>query len=366
MKDLYFFTAFILIGYGQKIFAFPEMVRHHYVNCSSCHVSPHGGGLTTEYGRHMSKELLSTWGAEGEQNFLYGAVSNEKIKSWLNLGGHYRGTQVHREDKNTKEGRWITMQLGIEVGLTWNQFQLVTLIGKPEGNEKFREVSQKYYLLYQPTEVFSLRGGKFLPTYGLNIPQHTVSIKAPLGIGQGQEREVVEANWMGPKYNFTVSAAKQVRSGVVRDPEFGYTAQFNINIANSYKIGSSYWTSSSTSSEKKMWGLHGILGFTKNVYALFEVDWMDKKEQQSEPVRGLYHFSKLGFEAYRGFHLIGLQDFAQADIKDSKNTQDSRGLGFAFYPRPHFEFEGLWFKKRNQQVSSEYFDYAWFLVHYYF
>ena len=320
----------------------------------------------TEYGRHMSKELLSTWGAEGEQNFLYGAVPNEKIKSWLNLGGHYRGGQVHQEDKNAKEGRWITMQLGIEVGITWDQFQFVTLVGKPEGNEKFREVSQKYYVLYQPTEIFSLRAGKFLPVYGLNVPQHTLAIKAPLGVGQGQEREVIEMNWMGPKLNFTSSVARQVRSGLIKDPEFGYAAQAQVNIADSYKLGSSYWASSNASSETKMWGIHGILGFTKNIYALAEVDWMDKKEPSAEATRGLYHFAKVGFEVHRGVHLLALQDFAQTDIKDSKTVQDSRGLGIALYPRPHFEFEGLWFKKRNQQNSNDYFDYAWFLVHYYF
>ena len=46
--------------------AFPEMVRHNYSNCSSCHVSPSGGGVLTQYGRELSSAILSIWGAENE------------------------------------------------------------------------------------------------------------------------------------------------------------------------------------------------------------------------------------------------------------------------------------------------------------
>ncbi|RYZ63714.1 MAG: hypothetical protein EOP05_23120, partial [Proteobacteria bacterium] len=51
---------------GANAEAYPDLIRHNYVNCTTCHVSPTGGGAMTEYGRAMSHELLSAWGTERE------------------------------------------------------------------------------------------------------------------------------------------------------------------------------------------------------------------------------------------------------------------------------------------------------------
>ena len=58
------FLVFIFVGVAQ---AFPEMIRLGYVNCTSCHVSPNGGGLLTDYGRSISSEALSTWAKPKEE-----------------------------------------------------------------------------------------------------------------------------------------------------------------------------------------------------------------------------------------------------------------------------------------------------------
>src|ERR1700722_15897581 len=50
-------------------FAFPEMARHGYTQCTACHVSPAGGGVLTEYGRELSSDLLSTWSHGNESAF---------------------------------------------------------------------------------------------------------------------------------------------------------------------------------------------------------------------------------------------------------------------------------------------------------
>ena len=51
--------ALFVFLFTQNVSAFPEMIRHGYINCNACHVSPAGGGLLTAYGRTISKELLS-------------------------------------------------------------------------------------------------------------------------------------------------------------------------------------------------------------------------------------------------------------------------------------------------------------------
>src|SRR5262245_57728076 len=86
-------TAFLLWGI-EDAHACPDMIRHGYVNCATCHVSPTGGGTLSEYGRALSLEALSTWGNEGESDFLYGVV---KPPSWLLLGGDFRMLQVYED-----------------------------------------------------------------------------------------------------------------------------------------------------------------------------------------------------------------------------------------------------------------------------
>src|SRR4051794_39985225 len=39
--------------------AFPENIRHGYINCNSCHVNPNGQGLLNAYGRELSVALQS-------------------------------------------------------------------------------------------------------------------------------------------------------------------------------------------------------------------------------------------------------------------------------------------------------------------
>ena len=52
-------------------FGFVENVTHGYPNCVACHVSPSGAGLLNDYGRSLSKELMSTWGWQGSEGPLF-------------------------------------------------------------------------------------------------------------------------------------------------------------------------------------------------------------------------------------------------------------------------------------------------------
>ena len=70
------------------------MVRFGYSNCITCHVSPSGGGVLNQYGRELSKEILSTWGAKGEQYFSYGIV---KLPQSVNLQAFVRALQYRRD-----------------------------------------------------------------------------------------------------------------------------------------------------------------------------------------------------------------------------------------------------------------------------
>src|SRR5665213_92015 len=96
MTNLYWVTAcLILLQFlSPKVaMAFPEMIRHGYVNCTSCHVSPSGGGVLTQYGRQLSGDLLSMAATEKETPFLHGLVQTPE---WLLGGGDFRAVEIYR------------------------------------------------------------------------------------------------------------------------------------------------------------------------------------------------------------------------------------------------------------------------------
>jgi hypothetical protein len=70
--------------------AFPDLIRHNYVNCNACHVAPTEAGTLTPYGRSLSSELLSQFGSEKESGFLHGSLGEKAIPEWLVLGGNIR------------------------------------------------------------------------------------------------------------------------------------------------------------------------------------------------------------------------------------------------------------------------------------
>jgi hypothetical protein len=69
----------LLLLVSGRAMGFPDLIRHGYTNCIACHVSPNGGGVLTKYGRSLSKELLSTWGREGEEKFAYFAKTSPQF-----------------------------------------------------------------------------------------------------------------------------------------------------------------------------------------------------------------------------------------------------------------------------------------------
>ena len=118
-------------------------------------MSPNGTGLLTEYGRNLSKDVLSTWSGENEHLFAYGLV---KQPEWLNLGGDYRGMYLGTAPLPNQH--FITMQVDLEAGVTVSQFTFVGSLGineslvKPQVATEISRtlMSRKHYVLFQPSD----------------------------------------------------------------------------------------------------------------------------------------------------------------------------------------------------------------------
>lgn len=347
--------------------AFPEMIRHHYVNCTACHFSPSGGGVLTPYGRTISFDVLSTWGNEKEARPFYGALDNEKLNQWLQVGGNVRALQMHHESSSVREGRLIPMQEGIEVAVYQPKWSAVAFIGKTNQDWTYRAISPRYFVNYQIQDELSFRIGRFIPVFGLNVPQHTLPTRASLGFGQGAERDNAEMMWSGEKLNVAYTLSKSLAIASGGDPEFSQALQVNYTLKDSYRIGASYWYGDSSKQSRKIIGLHAALGFSPSLYLLTETDYLMRNPKEgAASSKGVFHFAKLGYEIFKGFHLQAVEEQSKSDLEKDLSIMDSYGVGFLFYPRPHFEFEALYSKKRILAVSDQAEDYAYLMGHYYF
>jgi hypothetical protein len=362
--------AVVFFFFSIEVVAFPEMVRHHYVNCSACHVNTAGGGILNAYGRTISYEVLSTWGSEKEARAFY-MVDPEKIGTWLNLGGDVRGLQVHEETKQLKRGRYFWMQGNIDIAATVEKATAYFSIGQVNTeNQSMRWISPHYSVSYQITDELSVRGGRYVPLYGINLPQHQFLIKQNLTLGPGTDRDSFDVQFNGEKYNFMLGYSRSLTQSAVRDEEKAIHVQAQVTLQDSHKLGVSYWNGQAENYRKQMLGLHGVLGWTEKFYTLAEIDQVLKTtKNNSAETKSLYQLLKLGYEFQKGFHLQLVEEWGRPDTQASSVEIQSLGAGIIWYPRPHFELESLWSRRRTlgaTNQSDQFEDFAYLLTHYYF
>ena len=352
-------SSSICTFYSVTSYAFPENVRHGYTNCTTCHISPNGGGLLTSYSRELSKEMMSSWGFEGEGRFGYKFVT---LPEWLSIGGDVRALQYIQSTPSEYSGRWIWMQLDAEIGLKWNQWTVVGTFGEIQETLG----SRRHYILYQPTENLSLRAGRFFSAYGINIPEHTILTRILLGYDEGSETYNFETAWIDETKNFFITGILGRPDQPSLNREKGGTILGNLTLADHYKIGLQYYYGSNSTRTRQMGGLHGILGFTPHFYLLTELDLQASALTATSSLTwGMINYQKLGYEITQGLHFYLTQEMSKLDFNNSQNQVQRYGLGMQWLPRPHFELNFTWLKQMDTARFNIYTDQLWLLFHYY-
>ena len=353
-------------GFSSIAHAYPENVRHGYVNCTSCHVSPMGGGTLTPYGRALSSELVSTWSYKGEEGFLHGLIKEDKMPEWLMIGGDLRSVQTLKNTPAATEAKYIPMVEDIEAAVKVKKFTVDLEFGKIEEPDHARFGSRRYFAMYNITDEVTARVGRFYPQFGLYIPDHYVPTRRGLGFDEGQERNSGEVAWNGENYSAFLTVSQTPGEFDPSQRETGYAAQVNKNLGESSKVGASLWYGTSDQSNREIAAVHGILGFSKKLFLLSEFDhqWMTVKASDSGQ-RGLYAYNRLGYELVKGLILFGQAEYGQGNLSAGNTAGDAYGPGVQFFPRPHFEFMGLWRKMRTRAQGADFYDYAFLMAHYY-
>ena len=376
-----FIVMCLAFVYAQKALAFPEMIRSGYTNCTTCHVSPNGGGILTDYGRNLSSEVLSTWGSAREAqplHGLFGAKDEDKqsVDHWLGVGGDVRAVQTRLDNVYVRSGHFYWMQAMLDLAYQTGTWTGMISIGKfsLSGDNSWRPDSERFYIMKGLTDTMSVRAGRFVPSFGLNIPDHISPTRGGaqpgtgLGFGISQERDTVEFDYIGENWNAAAGYAEGPRDNISALEQSGFF-QLQRAFREHYKIGISAWHGKRKNDTRQIFGLHGMFGFTSHFYLLSEIDAQFLHPNASVGAGsdhvGYFGYHKLGYEFHKGMHAFALLMHSQADARDDKQFSRRWGGGLQFFPRPHFEISGVWTKDLLQAPSRLESDYAWLLLHYY-
>lgn len=358
--------ALLFLSISTLVFAYPENIRHGYVNCTTCHVSPNGGGILTPYGRGLSREAVSTWGTQNETRWLYFAEPPE----WLNLGGELRWIQTHKDTPTYKQNRFILMEADVEAAVTYDKYTFVGTLGRSEFDSPSTLgeflVSRRHYLMYKANNEFTIRAGRFYPAFGLAVPDHTVATRRPLGFDQNQETYNVETSYIAEKYDLFLTAilGRIDQPGYKRDRGGSARASYQWN--EKYKLGAGYYFGHNEIADRHLFGPYGMAAITKQIVLMQETDLVRTAPSTGAATWGFAHFAKLDFEPLQGLHFFILEDVYRGDFKKAATVTNSFGGGVQFFPRPHFELIGQYQKMKNMAIDpNNYNDYLWLQFHYY-
>lgn len=371
MRNLPLFILFVVtVVTSPRAFAFPEMIRHGYVNCTSCHVSPTGGGLLNEYGRELSKEVLSTWVSKSESSrehyFAYGLVTPP---SWLTLGGDVRAVYVYKDDMFATQGRTILMQSDVEASAKLEKWSFVATLGyqNPTLVQDWKDhvALRRHYLLYQLTDESSLRAGKYIPPFGINTPDHVNLTRQGVALGQGYESYNLEYSWLGPQYSLQGAIIFGRPDEKSLNRETGASLLSGIALGDKSKIGLSYLYGTNDSYRRHLFGPYGMIGFTEQLVLLTEVDFQAKNQKTTDVSQfGAFSTQKISYEVAKGLWAFGVQEWGKPEFSAPSKTE-TYGLGVQFFPRPHFEFNVSFERQRMTAISPDFYNYAWLMSHFY-
>lgn len=342
--------------FAARAHAFPEMVRHGYPNCVSCHVAPAGGGVLTAYGRVLSAELLSTGGDEKEGAFLYGAIRTPEFAAF---GGDFRALWYTSPQS---VGKMILMQSDLEAALSYQSVTGVATLGLGENSVRGDGViSRRHYLQYQWNDAVAIRAGKFLTAIGLMPADHQIVTRRGLGWDQGSETYNAELSYSGEDADVFVSG--QFGSPFTGDnKEQGIALRAAGHFADTHRVGMSYFYGNRSGHQRHVAGPFAALGITPHFFILAELDYQKLVTEQQDGGMG---YLRVDYEFVRGLHGYLTSEYSRTMWSKELTAYQSHGVGIQFFPRPHFEINAFYQKQRTRAISGKFGDFLGVMAHIY-
>lgn len=190
----------VLAATAKLAHAYPQFQLSQDQTCSSCHISPAGGGLLNENGRAMI-ETFSTYG--GNPDPAHGKLDGP---DWLLVGADLRGAAGLIYDEKLGPNAF-PMEAEAAAWAHHGSFSVYATLGFDEGDNSrpwtYLQAREHWVMWQQHPDSpngLSVRVGRFMPVYGLRFAEHNIYTRedgeTPLdGETYGAAVEYVDPRW---------------------------------------------------------------------------------------------------------------------------------------------------------------------------
>ncbi|CAN5556214.1 hypothetical protein BH11MYX1_BH11MYX1_04970 [soil metagenome] len=211
----------VVVATMRSAHAYPQFQLVKDQTCSSCHLSPAGGGLLSENGM-ATAESSSQWGTAPE--FFYNKVP---LPTWLALGGDVRSAGGYDRKSSQHPGKLVLfpMQAEVYAAATYEHFSLHVTAGArdPQYDASSSSgydsstlfASREHWLQWQAkpgeSEGLFVRMGRFMPVFGLRFAEHPYYDRRYGGTPLYGETYATAVEYVTPKWEAHLT-------GFVHDP----------------------------------------------------------------------------------------------------------------------------------------------------
>lgn len=334
LLGLSIFALLIQLQTCNQAHGYPTTVREGYAGkCASCHVSPSGGGVLTEYGRAFADEM-ATWAYEGEGRLLHNV---EQPKDLL-IGGDTRWVNYTSKSRAAGDrSKIFFMQADLEIALApIKDMWLVGTIGKYDGDNKYQH--RRYFVLLDLSSSLLFRAGLFDPTMGVKSSDHRLYIHP----GQGNETYNAEAKYTAKNFAITLAALgnKEHRIRAAGKEGFKTDKRAGLGVTGStyidtFELGA-YYHSRDTALDT---GVFAIAAFGDG-YLLSEL----RRHQDLPGLRSTLLYGEVGYGI-----LPGVDAYLRAQAQKAETGKEAYTIGLNWLPRPHWQ----WVVEIERQIFTK-------------
>lgn len=358
-------AAAFLGGWGVRpAFAEPTFLSKQYPRCTACHYSPSGGGLLTPYGRSLSREEISTFGRQGtvagnqastgtetstgEEGFLFGALGGESpLQLGLDIRPSHVGVNV--------PGRMIpdrNFLMNLDLQAAWRRERLTAYgtAGRRPVHGGGELVSYEHWVAWQATDTLSVRGGRFLPAYGVRFADHTSFTRERLDLAQDGQVYGVELGVSTDRLLLQVSAGPGRAESLVDDDgrrAFTSSGRLQIDLGpRTVLVGSVlYRGESEVAPPSTDTGVS--FGYAPTAWLTTWTHADVRVQELRTSLRSYIVANQTSVEAFRGFWLRVSPQVRWTD-RDPRGEVRRMVYGVDFYPRTHWHLNLSYYRDRLQ------------------
>ncbi len=354
--------------------AYPEFAGDGYASCSTCHVGTSGGDTLMPYGRSVAEEKLTWKSYEGEAQPLHGLV---KLPKWLIVGGRYRRLQTNIESAQLKEGRHFAMQRELDFGLKVKMFTGVVVISNERKVKDPYEFDDRHSLVPRWTlrgdisENVIVRVGRFMPKFGLGVPDHNAFVRLYTGLGMNPERRLVEATYLNEWMEGTLSSyagflpeSKADRGDKASKLQNALYGNFSVFLKEKHRLNASVQRREKKDNTVSHYGASFVTTPFDSFRILGEMNAGIDKTKGLEATKSISQYLKFWFKPHQGFYPSIVYERRTQSNPDAGDTLDDRiATGLSVHPRPHVELVGTLATQRDLK-SFTFINTANFIIHY--